>query len=63
LEAVLDVLVNVAELAIFGSENGVKMASSKNVRKLREMIRAVRKQLDDLSLKLWYPLPHLVPQN
>lgn len=63
MEAVLNLLVSVAKLTIWGSENGIKMASACDVKKLRRMIQTVRQRIESMTLRLWYPLPHLVPKN
>ena len=59
-EAILDLLISVAEFTIWSWENGMPVGSLKDLEKLRWLIIVVKKQLEAMTLKLWYPLPHLL---
>ena len=61
IEAVADFVCRVAELTIWLHERGIVSVPLRDLMRLRFTIMFLRKQLESLTVKLWYPLPHLVP--
>jgi hypothetical protein len=61
IEADADFVCSVAELTIWIHERGIASVPLRDLMRLRFTIMFLKKQLESMTLKLWYSLPHVVP--